>query len=191
MSRDGERLLPTPGQTVGPFFAIGLPWEVGPRLVAPNHPRAIRLHGYLRDGHGDPVPDGMIEIWQADERGEIPRIPGSIHREGAAFTGFGRASTDPDGHYEFHTLLPGIAHAAPNTAPFIAVAVFSRGLNDRLFTRIYLPQYAALNAADPFLNALDERERATLVATREADGALRHDIHLQGERETVFLAFRA
>jgi protocatechuate 3,4-dioxygenase alpha subunit len=188
MSRAGSPLLPTPGQTVGPFFAIGLPWEVGPRLIAPGNPRAVTLHGYVYDGHGAPVPDALLEIWQADERGDIPQVAGSLQRDDGVFTGFGRAATDPDGHYAFTTVVPGIAPDASQRAPFIAAVVFSRGLNHKLHTRIYLPHYAALNAADPLLAGLDERERATLVATLD-DGALRHDIHLQGEHETVFLTF--
>jgi protocatechuate 3,4-dioxygenase alpha subunit len=183
------RFIPTPGQTVGPFSDIGLPYAGGPQLVADDDPRAVRLHGYLYDGHGDPVPDGLLEIWQADERGKLPRQPGSLHRDGRTFTGFGRAATDANGHYQFQTVLPGVAASASGSAPFIALAVFSRGLNDKLHTRIYLPDYANLNAADPLLASLDDAERATLLAVREADGALRHDIHLQGELETVFLAF--
>jgi protocatechuate 3,4-dioxygenase alpha subunit len=189
VSRATQRLIPTPGQTVGPFFAIGLPYSGGSDLIAPDDPRAFRLHGYLYDGAGDPIPDGHIEIWQADERGEIPQIPGSLRRDGRTFTGFGRAATAADGHFAFHTLLPGSAAAAPDSAPFIAVAVFSRGLNDRLYTRIYLPHYAAHNAADPFLASLSEDERDTLIAVQEDERVLRHDIRLQGERETVFLDF--
>lgn len=185
----GARMLPTPGQTVGPFFAIGLPYEAGPHLLSPNDPGAVRLHGYLYDGNGDPIPDGIIEIWQADAHGVVPRAPGSLQRDGRAFTGFGRAATDPDGHYAFTTLVPGIASAAPHTAPFIAVVVFSRGLNHKLHTRIYLPDYAALNAADLLLGGLSALERATLIATRSGERELRHDIHLQGEKETVFLEF--
>jgi protocatechuate 3,4-dioxygenase alpha subunit len=188
-SATSPRLIPTPGQTVGPFSDIGLPYAGGPLLVAADDPRAVLLHGYLHDGHGDPVPDGLLEIWQADERGEIPQQPGSLCRAGHTFTGFGRAATDASGHYEFQTVLPGVAASAPGTAPFIALAVFSRGLNDRLHTRIYLPHYAALNAADPLLASLSNAERATLIANRDANGGLRHDIHLQGELETVFLAF--
>jgi protocatechuate 3,4-dioxygenase alpha subunit len=184
-----QRLPPTPGQTVGPFFAIALPYDGGQQLVAPHDPRAMLLHGHLYDGRGDPIPDGVIEIWQADERGEIPRAPGSLHRDGHTFTGLGRSPTDAAGHFQFYTVLPGISAEAPEKAPFIAVAVFGRGLNHKLHTRIYLPHYAELNAVDPFLAGLDEQERATLVAIRAGDGSLCHDIHLQGEKETVFLEF--
>lgn len=181
---------PTPGQTVGPFFGFALPYEGGQELIPPYHPRAVLLHGYLYDGQGDPVPDGLIEIWQADEKGEIPQKPGSLHRDGHTFTGFGRSATDAAGHYQFFTVIPGISAAAPDRAPFIAVVIFSRGLNHKLHTRIYLPDYAELTAADPFLAGLSESERATLIATRAEDGSLRHDFHLQGEKETVFLEFR-
>lgn len=183
------RPAPTGGQTVGPFFDIGLPYAGGPCLVAPDDPRAVVLHGYLFDGHGEPIPDALLEIWQADERGAIPRAAGSLRRDGRTFTGFGRCPTDAAGRYRFHTVVPGVAPDAPRAAPFIAVIVFSRGLNHKLHTRIYLPDYAALNAADPFLAGLGAEERATLLAARDADGALRHDIRLQGERETVFLDF--
>jgi protocatechuate 3,4-dioxygenase alpha subunit len=185
-----SELIPTPGQTVGPFSDIGLPYAQGPLLVSPADPRAVLLHGYLYDGHSDPVPDGLLEIWQADEHGQIPRKPGSLRRDGQTFTGFGRAATDAVGQYRFQTLLPGVVASSPHAAPFIALAVFSRGLNDKLHTRIYLPDYAQLNAADSWLSSLTEQERATLIATRDADGALRHDIHLQGQLETVFLAYR-
>jgi protocatechuate 3,4-dioxygenase alpha subunit len=187
---DGNRpLIPTPGQTVGPFFAIGLPYEGDSRLIAPHDPRAVLLHGCLYDGNGDPVPDGSIEIWQADERGRIPRGPGALERGGDAFAGFGRSATDANGEFRFHTVVPGIAPDAQEKAPFIAVAVFSRGLNHKLHTRIYLPRYADLNAADPLLAGLSDEERATLIAVPESDGSLRYDIRLQGEGETVFLAF--
>ena len=182
-------LAPTPGQTVGPFFTYALPYDDGPELVAPHAARALLLHGYVYDGHGNPIPDALVEIWQADERGEIPRKPGSLRRDGHTFTGFGRSPTDAAGHYQFYTVLPGLAAQAPHTAPFIAVVLFSRGLNHKLHTRIYLPDYAEVNAADVFLAALSEPERATLVAIRAEDSSLCHDIHLQGEQETVFIEF--
>ena len=74
-------------------------------------------------------------------------------------------------------------------APFFAVVVFARGLPNKLHTRIYLPEDADRLAADPLLSSLDAHERATLIATRTPEGHLTHDIHLQGEKETVFLAF--
>lgn len=180
---------PTPGQTVGPFFHYSLPYAGGPELVGPYDKRAVTLHGYLYDGAGDPVPDGLIEIWQADESGIVPRETGSLHRDHRTFTGFGRARTDADGHFRFFTVMPGIDPKRPDSAPFIAVVVFARGLLDKQHTRIYLPQYAELNAADRLLASLEPGERATLTAADDGDDSLRHDLRLQGAKETVFLAF--
>jgi len=165
----------TPGQTVGPFFGYALPYEGGPELVPRSHPDATRLHGTVLDGAGAPVPDALLEIWQTDGAGEVPRAAGSLRRDGYTFTGWGRAATDNAGRYSFTTVEPG--------APFIALTVFARGLTNRLFTRIYLP-----DATDAFLDSLPADRRDTLVSTRDPDG-LRFDVVLQGERETVFLAY--
>jgi protocatechuate 3,4-dioxygenase, alpha subunit len=175
----------TPGQTVGPFFGQALPYAGGNELVPPGSADAIRLHGVVHDGAGTPIPDAMIEIWQADRDGTVPRETGSLHRDGWTFTGWGRSETDRTGRYVFTTVVPGATE--PGKAPFFAVVVFARGLLDRLFTRIYLPDHAA-NATDPLLTSLTDEERATLLATAEPQG-LRFDIRLQGEGETVFLTF--
>jgi protocatechuate 3,4-dioxygenase alpha subunit len=68
------------------------------------------------------------------------------------------------------------------------VSVFARGLLNRLVTRVYFPDEAEANAADPVLASIpDPQARARLVAVAEADG-LRFDVHLQGDQETPFLA---
>jgi protocatechuate 3,4-dioxygenase alpha subunit len=180
-------LPPTPGQTVGPFFGYSLPYDGGEDLVARNHPGAVRLHGTVFDGAGTPIPDAIVEIWQADEHGVISDRPGSLNRDGYTFTGFGRAPTDGAGHYQFTTVEPG--RVAGGGLPFIAVVVFSRGLLDKLHTRIYLPEHEAEFEADAVLGALDPRRRATMVASREPDGSLLFNVHLQGDEETVFLDF--
>jgi protocatechuate 3,4-dioxygenase, alpha subunit len=181
-----SELAPTPGQTIGPFYGFALPFEGGAELVARSHPSAIRLHGTVLDGVGDPVPDALLEIWQAGADGHVPRADGSLHRDGYAFTGWGRAATDNAGRFSFTTVAPG--PTAPGRAPFIAMVVFARGLLDRLFTRIYLPGADTLLAAEPLLASLPPERRGTLVAAGDADG-LRFDVVLQGERETVFLAY--
>ena len=167
---------PTPGQTVGPFFRYGVEFDAWNELVPPGAPGSTRLHGVVRDGSGAPVPDALLELWQAAPDGTIPFATGSLHRDGETFTGWGRAHTSDTGEYEFFTLEP--------RAPFFAVAVFARGLMDVLHTRIYLP-----GSRDAFLDSLTPAERDTLVAERTPDG-LRRDIHLQGEGETVFLVYR-
>jgi protocatechuate 3,4-dioxygenase alpha subunit len=182
-----EKILePTPGQTVGPFFAFGLTYPKMHEVVHPYSPGAIVLEGTVYDGAGQPIPDAVIEIWGADSDGSISRERGALRRDDRTFTGFGRADTDDEGHFEFWTRNPG---TAVGKAPFFAVIVFARGLPNKLHTRIYLPENEDLLAGDALLSALDADERATLIATRTPSGGLRHDIRLQGEKETVFLAF--
>lgn len=162
----------TPPQTIGPFFHFGLDVPGTERLVAPDDPGALRIEGRVLDGAGDPVGDALIEVWDAS---------------GGRF---GRCATDPDGRYHFLTVKPSAGPTGEGTreAPHLNVSVFARGLLDRLVTRIYFPDEEAANAADPVLSMVaDPRARDTLVARAEA-GSLRFDIHLQGERETVFFA---
>lgn len=188
MSREPGDLTPTPGQTIGPFFGYALPYAGDSELVPAGHPDAVRLHGTVLDGAGDPVPDALLELWQADPAGAVPRAAGSLRRDGWTFTGWGRAATDNAGHYSFTTLAPGAgAGASAGTgAPFFAVTVFARGLLDRLLTRAYLPGDEAALAADPLLASVEPDRRATLVATAEERG-YRFDVRLQGDGETVFL----
>jgi protocatechuate 3,4-dioxygenase alpha subunit len=155
-------------------------------VVHPYSPGAIVLGGTVYDGEDAPIPDSMIEIFGADSDGSVPRARGAHHRDDHSFTGFGRSFTRDDGRYEFWTRNPG---AAAGKAAFFAVVVFARGLPDKLHTRIYLPDDEAALAADPLLSSLRPDERATLIATRLPDGSLQHDIRLQGEKETVFLAY--
>jgi protocatechuate 3,4-dioxygenase alpha subunit len=160
----------TPSQTVGPYFSIGLPWPDGPYVVQPSAEGAITLRGRVLDGEGAPVPDALIETWQAAPDGTF----------GGEFRGFGRAPTSPEGEWEIVTFKPG---AVDGQAPHVDVSVFARGLLNRVVTRIYFPDED--NAGDPTLSALDEARRATLVAEAVDDG-YRFDIHLQGPRETTF-----
>lgn len=191
-------LVATPGQTVGPFFGYALPFAGGNELVPPGSPGAIRLHGTVLDGAGAPVPDALLEIWQLDADGAVPREQGSLHRDGYTFTGFGRAATDDTGRYVFTTVAPGagrdaagdVAGDVAGRAPFIAMTVFARGLTNRLFTRVYPPADEALLAADPLLASVPADRRGTLVATADEHGLV-FDVVLQGENETVFLTYPA
>ncbi|MGR3933829.1 protocatechuate 3,4-dioxygenase subunit alpha [Streptomyces sp. BRA346] len=190
------QLSPTPSHTVGPFYGYALPFPGGGDLAPTGHPDAITVHGRVHDGAGAPVPDALIELWQASPDGSLSGAPGSMRRDpvtggfagrnGVDFTGFGRIATDADGHWTARTLRPG----APG-APYISVCVHARGLLHHLYTRLYFPENAQLNAGDPLLTALDPARRETLVATAEPQpGTYRFDIRLQGEGETVFLEFR-
>ncbi|MEU0691147.1 protocatechuate 3,4-dioxygenase subunit alpha [Streptomyces uncialis] len=176
---------PTPAQTVGPFYGYALPFPDGGRIAPAGHPGTVTVHGYVRDGQGDPVPDALLETWQA-----VPEaLPGSLRRDpvsggfpgrnGVDFTGFGRVATDADGHWAVWTQAP------PGTAPYLAVCVFARGLTHHLFTRAYL----APDAPDTLLASLSPDRRRTLIAREEQPRTYRFDIRLQGEKETVFLDF--
>jgi protocatechuate 3,4-dioxygenase, alpha subunit len=181
----------TPSQTVGPFFAIGLPWRAGSHVVVPGTPAAITIAGMVYDGAGEPVPDALIETWQADPQGRFADLwafggPSEL----AGFRGFGRSGReDGDGSYEIVTVKPGRV-AGPGgrlQAPHIDVSVFARGMLHRCVTRIYFADEETANAEDPVLAGVPETRRATLLAEPTDDG-FRFDIRLQGERETVFFA---
>jgi protocatechuate 3,4-dioxygenase alpha subunit len=181
----------TPSQTVGPYFAIGLPWPEGPHAVAPGTPGAIAIRGTLYDGAGDPVPDYLIETWQADPDGRFADMwgyGGPSRTEG--FRGFSRmGQEDGDGSFELVTVKPGSVTLASGAlaAPHIDVSVFARGMLNRCVTRIYFADEEAANAADPVLATVPADRRATLLAV-PADGGYQLDIRLQGPGETVFFA---
>jgi protocatechuate 3,4-dioxygenase alpha subunit len=180
----------TPSQTAGPYLTIGLVGgQIGPHLVSPDDARAIRIRGQLLDGAGDSVPDGLVEIWQANEAGRYAH-PADTRDElplEEGFTGFGRSDTTDGGWFEFVTVKPGTVPAADGRlqAPHLVVGVFARGILKRLATRLYFPDEEEANAADPVLSELSDAERATLVASPE-NGGLRFDIHLQGDGQTTF-----
>ncbi|HLS32441.1 MAG TPA: protocatechuate 3,4-dioxygenase subunit alpha [Brevibacterium sp.] len=186
----------TPSQTVGPFLAIGLNWGPDGELVVPTDtPGSFLITGTVRDGAGEPVPDALIETWQADPDGRFdhrddPR--GARASSVPGFRGFARSSTNDDGIWRVRTVRPGPLPAADiegrsgaQEAPHLNVSVLARGLLDRLVTRIYFPG-EPLNETDPVLQAVPVGRRETLVAVPDGDG-FRFDIRLQGDAETVFL----
>lgn len=152
----------TPSQTVGPYYEIGL-CDRTQNVLAPD---GFRLTGLLLDGAGEPIEDGMIEVW--DRLGRH----------------WGRSGTNAEGRFEFVVVKPAADGA---DAPRLDVFVFARGLLRHQLTRIYFPDETEANTADPVLSALPETDRETLVARREG-GELRFDIRMQGERATVFFA---
>ncbi|WP_326661893.1 protocatechuate 3,4-dioxygenase subunit alpha [Streptomyces canus] len=192
-----ESVLPTPSHTVGPFYGHALPFPGGGDIAPIGHPDTIVLQGYITDGEGNPLPDAFVELWSADPDGNVPQVDGSIRRDpasggylgrnGVEFTGWGRIQTDANGHWTARTLRPG---ARGQSAPYISVCVFARGLLVHLYTRIYLPGDAAALSADPLLARVPAERRDTLIARSQGDGTYRFDIRLQGEGETVFLEFQ-
>ena len=204
----------TPSQTVGPFFHYGLPWKGGADLVGASEMgarpdlfpaahyvlnvstptgtplgEAIEVAGRVLDGNGNPVPDAMIEIWQAnaagryaspdDAREDVPLDP--------HFIGFGRAAASAEGVWRFRTVRPGRVPGPGNTlqAPHLLLSIFGRGLLKRLATRLYFADGEGIDE-DPILTLVPQDRRDTLIARKQADGTWWLDIVLQGERETIF-----
>jgi protocatechuate 3,4-dioxygenase alpha subunit len=183
----------TPSQTVGPFLAIGLPWEDGPFVVPDGTPDAITITGLVLDGAGDPVPDALVETWQADPEARFnhPDDPrGAVTSATPGFRGFGRSATDQDGRYRIVTVRPGPLPTPDGgiEASHLDVSVFARGLLDRVVTRIYFADETQANSGDPVLSAIEEPERRqTLLAVPGGQaGEFLFDVRLQGEGETVF-----
>ncbi len=163
--------MTTPSQTVGPYLQIGLPWPDGSAVVPEGTPGRIRLHGRVFDGAGEVIPDALIETWQADPEGKF----------GTGFRGIGRAPTNDEGEWEIFTVKPG--RIGDGQAPHIDVNVFARGMLNRCVTRIYFADED--NGGDPVLGTVPEDRRGTLIVEPGEDG-YRFDVHVQGDRETVF-----
>jgi protocatechuate 3,4-dioxygenase, alpha subunit len=179
----------TPWQTVGPYFHYALPYESGPQVAGSSRSGAFTLHGYVYDAEGTPIPDSLVEIWQADESGRFVDEPGIFEAPGAeGFRGFGRCDTDAEGHYAFTTVKPAAVPTEDGVdqAPHIAMSVFARGMLRRTVTRVYFDDEAAANASDPLLSSVGAPRSTTLVAASDERG-YRFDVHLQGAEETVFL----
>jgi protocatechuate 3,4-dioxygenase, alpha subunit len=181
----------TTSQTVGPFFEIGLSWLYRDNLAGPVvSGERLDISGRILDGDGKPVPDGIVEIWQANSSGKYahPDDPQEKPVE-RGFTGYGRVPTDEEGRFRFTTIKPGRVPGPDGKpqAPHVAVSVFTRGLLRRLITRIYFPDEPS-NTEDFALGFVDAGRRGTLIA-RKIDGrpgVLEWNVILQGPGETVF-----
>ena len=179
----------TTSQTVGPYFRIGLQWlnqtSLAPENVAGER---VMVRGRLLDGDGAPVPDAILEIWQANAHGKYahPGDPQDKPLE-AGFTGFGRVPVDQTGAFHWTTIKPGPVPGPGVTvqAPHLVISIFMRGLLKRLVTRMYFPGEAR-NANDPILNLVDPGRRPTLIAKVASGGHLEWNVELQGTQETVF-----
>ena len=183
-------MLPlTPFQTVGPFFAILVPEQGRLSLAAGDAPgQRIVIDGTVRDGAGGPVPDALIEIWQANAAGRCNH-PDDERTNGRdpTFDGFGRVHADDAGGFSIETIKPGPVPGPEDRpqAPHLLVGLFARGLLTRLVTRIYFDDEPA-NRDDPILVEVAPDRRPTLVAARRGEGRYTHTIVLQGPGETVF-----
>jgi protocatechuate 3,4-dioxygenase alpha subunit len=180
----------TTSQTVGPFFTIGLSRLNKTDLFGTCvSGEKISIGGRVFDGKGKPVPDAMLEIWQANSHGKYAHPEDDQNKSiEPGFQGFGRIGVDDNGGFVFTTVKPGAVPGPDGKmqAPHIAVSVFARGLLLRLVTRIYFPGEAS-NADDYVLNLVEPARRATLIAKKTAvAGALEWNVILQGVGETVF-----
>ena len=182
-------LPPTPSQTVGPFFAILVPARGRATLVTDRTAGSrIVVEGSVRDGAGHPVPDALVEIWQANAAGHCNHPEDTrTHGPDSTFDGFGRVHTDADGHFTIDTIKPGRVPGPEGQpqAPHLVIGLFARGLLTRLVTRIYFEDEPS-NAQDPILACVAPDRRSTLIAPCSAAGHYRFDIVLQGPHETVF-----
>lgn len=188
------RLLPSPSQTVGPYFSIGLSWLNCPDLVPADHPGAITITGRVLDADDAPVPDAVLELWQADQHGQFRTTPPDPADTAASFAGWGRSPTDNNGTFRFTTVVPGTVDAVQ--APHADLSVFMRGLLQRLVTRIYFPPTVGVDdpsrwvppSSDPVAGGVPADRIRTLVA-QPSGGEYRFDVHLGGPAETVFFAW--
>lgn len=182
-------------QTIGPYLRIGTDWLNTPDLAGPGvEGERIALQGRLLDGNGQPVADGLVELWQANAHGKYAHPDdGRDLPLQAGFRGFGRVPTDDQGFFRFTTIKPGRVPGPRGSlqAPHIAITVFARGLLKHLVTRVYFPDEPA-NAEDPVLALVPAERRTTLIARRHSQdaGVLEWDIVLQAGSaradETVF-----
>ena len=186
-------LATTPSQTVGPFFHFCLTSDkCCVRSIAGSQVRGERVLLTVRvlDGNNEPVPDAMIEIWQANSEGKYNH-PDDTQRKGVetGFLGFGRMGTVENGCCDFETIKPGRVPGVGNVpqAPHLNVAVFGRGMMKQLYTRIYFAGDPA-NQEDAVLSLVPPERRGALMAYPDAahPGGWHFDLRLQGEGETVF-----
>lgn len=201
MSQSLDRLKESASQTAGPYVHIGLTpnfcdiggvyaEDLGTAMVNDRTKgERITVKGRVIDGSGTPLRDALVEIWQADADG-LYNSPSEMR--GSAdpnFTGWGRCPSDMEsGEFVFQTIKPGRVpfKDGRKMAPHITFWVVARGINIGLQTRMYFGDEEEANAQDPVLQRIEHKVRVpTLIAAREGD-TYRFDIHLQGEKETVF-----
>jgi protocatechuate 3,4-dioxygenase alpha subunit len=179
----------TTSQTVGPFFGIGLNLlQISDLAGSGAQGERFTLEGRVLDANREPVPDAMLEIWQANASGKYAHEEDTQNKPlDPAFRGFGRVATDQHGVFRFSSIKPGAVPSPRGVmqAPHLAVSVFMRGLLIQLATRVYFPDEAA-NATDPILSLVPAARRGTIIAKKAESGVLHWDVRMQGDDETVF-----
>ena len=177
----------SPSQTVGPFFHYGLISLTSHVLInEKTKGKRITLTGTVYDGDGAPIPDALIEIWQADSSGIYHHSADPHYKDADPnFKGFGRSDTVKNGQYRFETIKPAVAKMDDESqSPFIRARVFARGMLIHASTRIYFSDED--NSRDSIFKTVPEARQPSLVAKLEPNSVYRFDIYMQGEDETVF-----
>ena len=181
-------------QTVGPFFQIGFEDLYQTDLTVPRiQGTVITIAGRVLDGDRLPVPDALVEIWQANSFGKYAHPEDDQNKPlDPGFTGFGRCPTDARGAFKFRTIKPGPVPSSTKNpqAPHFNVSIFMRGLLDRLVTRIYFSDETR-NGSDEVLNLVEPGRRSTLLARPDPSdpNVYLWNVILRGEDETVFFEF--
>jgi protocatechuate 3,4-dioxygenase alpha subunit len=194
-------LKETPSQTAGPYVHIGCTpnfcditgvyeTDLGTSMINDKTlGERITIRGRVFDGTGTPLRDALLEIWQADSKG-LYNSPSELR--GTAdpnFTGWGRCPTNMEAaEYVFETVKPGQVPYKDGRpmAPHATLWIVARGINIGLQTRIYFDDEKDANEQDPILQRIEHRNRVpTLIAKRDGSTYV-FDIHLQGDRETIF-----
>ncbi len=197
LDRPNAPLTPTSWHTIGPFFPRTFfhPGDNDLRVLSPDgapvsRGRSIVLRGRVLEEGGQPCVNAVLEAWQADAAGRFrhPVDPGWRSAD-PSFLGWGRAWTDGDGWYEFHTVMPG-SYDDPTgpRAPHVNLSVLGSGIMHRLLTTAFFAGEPR-NAVDTVLGAVTDRKlRDRLLATQEAGSevSFRFDIVLRGDDETPF-----
>jgi len=184
-------LQATTSQTVGPYFKIGFQWLNRDNLVGEGvSGEPVTIQGRVFDGDGVPVPDAILEIWQANAHGKYDHPEDTQDKPlEPGFKGYGRVPVNAQGGFRFVTIKPGPVPGpdGKEQAPHLVVSVFMRGVLRRLVTRIYFPDEPR-NASDFILNLVEAARRSTLIAKKSAGspGQLEWNVVLQGAEETVF-----
>lgn len=159
-------------EVTGPVLGPGRVGELDNDLTRqhPDEPvgQRVIVHGRLLDGDGRPVPDSLIEIWQANAAGRYrhtaDRWPAPLDPN---FDGVGRTVTDADGRYEFVTIKPGAYpwrnHDNAWRPAHIHFSMFGRSFTQRLVTQMYFPD-DPLFAQDPIFNSVPEQARPRMIS---------------------------
>lgn len=196
-----NRLKESPSQTAGPYVHIGLtpnfaeitgvyPDDLGTLMVNDKTKgERITITGRVLDGTGTPLKDALVEIWQADADG-LYNSPSEMRGSADAnFTGWGRCPSGmDDGVFRFETIKPGRVPYPDGRmqAPHVTLWIVARGINIGLQTRMYFPEEEAANAEDPILGRVEHRIRVGTLIAQKVEGGYSFDVHLQGDKETVF-----